>query len=287
MIEFPLSVFTEDAATFPFVVQYGFHEKSMYMHTHKDFSELVILLNGSAEHIVDEEHYRIRRGDVFVISQDTAHGYEDTRAFEICNIMFRPEFFFSPSADIAQCAGFQALFVVEPHAARAKQFCSRLKLDFAQYAQVREQIQRLIAAYTGREPGWQTMVTAEFLQLVVTLSRWYRFQSSDAGGGNLKLAVALAYMEGHFAEPLSVTQLATLAHYSERQFIRLFRETLCCTPSAYLTNLRMQKARELLKTTSLPMAEIAARCGYCDSNYFSRMFRKCNDMTPSAFRAVY
>ena len=93
MIRLPLWIFTK-SEDFPFFIQYGYHDSECYLHGHEDFSELVIVLEGSAEHTVGTEHYPISKGDVFVINQDTEHGFTGVSDFRICNIMFRPEVLF-------------------------------------------------------------------------------------------------------------------------------------------------------------------------------------------------
>lgn len=286
MIKLPLNIFTQDES-FPFFIQYGEHKEDLYIHSHENFSELVIVLNGSAEHIVDNENYRISKGDVFVISDETVHGYTDVKDFRICNIMFDPMFFITPELDIAESAGFQALFVLEPHCSRTKHFASRLKLDFNAFMQINHLIEKLYGEYTEKQTGWKTMVKSDFLNLAVMLSRLYNVEKITDETGIIKLAEAIAYIEKNYAEPISVSGLAKLSNYSERQFIRLFKETLGCIPIDYITNLRMQKARELLKTSSLPITEIASRCGYNDSNYFSRTFKKHNTETPSEYRTNF
>lgn len=284
MIKMPLNIFTQDES-FPFFIQYGEHKEDLYVHSHENFSELVIVLYGSAEHIVDNENYRISKGDVFVISDETVHGYTDVKDFRICNIMFDPTFFITPDLDIAESTGFQALFVLEPHCSRTKHFASRLKLDFSAFIQINHLIEKLYQEYTQKQIGWKTMVKSDFLNLAVVLSRLYNVEKITDETGIIKLAGAIACIEKNYAEPISVSSLAKLSNYSERQFVRLFKETFGCIPIDYITNLRMQKARELLKTSSLPIAEIASRCGYQDSNYFSRFFRKLYSETPSEYRA--
>ena len=80
MYKMKMEYFTKDRM-FPFYIQYGFHEESMYLHVHDSFSELVIVLNGSAKHIVNDEEFYISQGDVFIIGSDTFHGYQDTQDF--------------------------------------------------------------------------------------------------------------------------------------------------------------------------------------------------------------
>ena len=64
-----LHYFTNDES-FPFFIQYGAHEDTMFMHGHADFSELTIVLDGSADHVVENEHFPVQKGDVFVMGKD-------------------------------------------------------------------------------------------------------------------------------------------------------------------------------------------------------------------------
>lgn len=96
------------------------------LHTHADFSELVIVLSGTATHVVDGEEYPIRKGDVFVISNNTAHGYKHPKNFHICNIMFHLSYFLDYQSDIKTTAGFHALFVIEPTLTKTQGFKRQL-----------------------------------------------------------------------------------------------------------------------------------------------------------------
>ncbi|MBE6877041.1 MAG: helix-turn-helix domain-containing protein [Ruminococcus sp.] len=280
MIAFPYDLFSE-TPDFPVHLQYGFHDKELYLHVHEDFSELVIVLNGSAGHIVGGESYHISKGDVFVVGQNTEHGYEKTQRLTICNIMFRPEVF-EHAYDIRQLSGFQALFVLEPHYSQKYHFLSHLKLNPQNFTETETLITEIIQEYQGKKIGWQDMTYSGFLKLCVMLSRCY--QDTDSGNTFLKLADAAAYLEHHFCEHVSMTELAEISGYSERQFFRLFKSAFQTTPNLYLAGLRMKKAQHLLQSTSLSIGEIAFKCGYDDQNYFSRAFRKYTGMTPSEYQ---
>ena len=207
MIKMPLAAFTKDES-FPFFAQYGGHEDSLYMHEHDRYFELVIVLEGSADHLVDTESYKIRKGDVFVIGEGTAHGYANAKDFHIVNVMFRRSFLDLSEIDIAQSAGFQALFVLEPHCTQQSRFRSRLRLTGNDFESVRHMVRRLIAEYTEKKSGWKTMVKSEFLRLAVTLSRLYRFEERETEDV-LKLADAVAYMETHFSEQITAAEMPT------------------------------------------------------------------------------
>jgi len=282
MISFLYSLFT-DTEDFPIHLQYGFHEEELYLHTHADFSELVIVLDGSAFHTVGEESSHISKGDVFVVGQDTEHGYKQTERLTICNVMFRQEVF-DHVFDLRQLPGFQALFVLEPHYSQSSRFLSQLKLYAEPFAETEQHLTEMMREYESRRAGWREAVFAEFLKLCVHLSRQYQLEN-DSKNDLLKLASAAAYIEYHFSEQITLSELSEISGYSERQFHRLFRAIYRMTPNAYITELRMKKAQNLLQSTRLNIGDIAWRCGCDDQNYFSRIFKRHTGMTPTEYRA--
>ncbi|MFX3635386.1 MAG: AraC family transcriptional regulator [Candidatus Pristimantibacillus sp.] len=91
------------------------------------------------------------------------------------------------------------------------------------------------------------------------------------------------YMEQHYAEPLSVEQLAQLANISPKYFVDLFKRTFGQSAIDYLTDLRINRAKRYLMETNYRLREIAQLVGYSDEFYFSRKFKKEVGVSPSAF----
>lgn len=284
MLEMPLSIFTE-TEDFPFYIQYGFHEDECAIHGHVDFSELVVVLEGHAVHMVENESYPISKGDIFVLDRYTHHSYTEAQNFHICNIMFRPEVMFEHLTHIRQNAGFQALFILEPYYALNHQFCSRLRLKPEDFSSIKKLLAEMIHEHTQKTDGWQTMLYSKFIQLCTVLSRLYVQDVKPEGATDvIKLATAVAYIEKNFLSNISLSDLSHRTGYSERQFNRLFQSAFSVAPSQYITNLRLQKAQLLLKNSTDPIGEISWSCGYSDQNYFSRIFKKNIGLTPTEYR---
>lgn len=283
MKEMQLEYFTKEE-NFPFFIQYGKHEDDLFIHTHTDFEELVIVLNGSATHIVDHEKFHIKKGDVFVISKDTSHGYENPNNFQICNIMYRSENLLTSEYDIKKNAGFHALFVLEPYFTKEHSFQSRLALNPTDFTKIHMLIDTMITEYDNKLDGWQTFLKSNFMTLVVLLSRLYNFGNSLEKADIIHIAKSISYMENHYTEDISVEFLAEMSHYSPRHFTRIFHETYHTTPLNYILSLRIHKACELLKTSSLTISQVALQCGFGDSNYFSRIFKKRLGVSPKQYR---
>ncbi|OPJ59391.1 helix-turn-helix domain-containing protein [Clostridium oryzae] len=276
--------FTKDA-DFPFFIQFGKHDMYMPVHYHTDFSELVIVLNGTANHIVNTEKYFIKKGDVFVINKNTSHGYEAAYNFRICNIMYKPEHLHQVGNDLKKSSGYQALFVVEPSLAKQYNFKSKLQLTLADYEKAKEIVSNMINEYKNKNQGYQTMIYSHFIELIVFLSRQYDLASMGFKDNVINIAKAVSYMENHFQEHVSLNELADKAELSVRHFNRIFKENYKVTPMNYLLRLRIEYACLLLKKYKLGISDIAYECGFNDSNYFTRQFKKIIGTSPKDYRS--
>nr|MDF9460345.1 helix-turn-helix transcriptional regulator [Bacillus pumilus] len=76
----------------------------------------------------------------------------------------------------------------------------------------------------------------------------------------------------------------TAARLSKSHFTREFKKATGFTPIHYLTNIRLEKAETLLKTTKYSIEEIAIQCGYRNANYLNKVFRKKIGMSPKQLR---
>jgi signal transduction histidine kinase/AraC-like DNA-binding protein/ABC-type sugar transport system substrate-binding protein len=95
---------------------------------------------------------------------------------------------------------------------------------------------------------------------------------------------SMAYIHGHYAEPISRTDLARHVALSEDYLTACFRKELGVAPIAYLNRYRVHQARQLLTDTSKSITEIALEVGFSDSGYFSRVFRREVGLSPEAYR---
>ena len=93
-----------------------------------------------------------------------------------------------------------------------------------------------------------------------------------------------AYLDAHLEKELNLTDLAGQFGLSEGHLRRRFREAYGKTPRLYLTEVRLKRARELLRTTDLRVKEVAENVGCPNLRWFLRLFKRVFGVTPSAFR---
>jgi len=108
------------------------------------------------------------------------------------------------------------------------------------------------------------------------------------GAGNVGTVAELAKarFDNHYADPdLTLKSVAAGLDCNEQYLVATFGEAYGTPPGTYLRSLRIDHAKKLLATTTLPVAEIARRCGYSSASGFRRAFRRVTGLSPSAFRA--
>ncbi len=101
-----------------------------------------------------------------------------------------------------------------------------------------------------------------------------------------KLIVAADLMEANVKEPISQEDLAAYVGLSRRQLQRLFQRYLSCTPSRYYLQIRLKRARQLLRQTSMSLVRISASTGFVSSSHFSKSYKEYYGHPPSFERSM-
>lgn len=94
----------------------------------------------------------------------------------------------------------------------------------------------------------------------------------------------LTFIEKHYMEELSMKNVAAAMNYSDAYFCKLFKQCFHMNFSAYLNEYRIQKAKTMMENPRINIKEIGLACGYADSNYFSRIFKRVTGQTPTEYR---
>ena len=118
------------------------------------------------------------------------------------------------------------------------------------------------------------------------ISQAIALRDQNSGNKNRSiLKTAVDFIDSHYMEEdMSLNKAANAANVSANHSSALFSQNMGQTFIEYLTNLRMNKAKEYLRCTSMRSSEIAGEIGYKDAHYFSYLFKKTQGMTPSDYR---
>lgn len=98
------------------------------------------------------------------------------------------------------------------------------------------------------------------------------------------LATVQEMMRSRLSGDLAIAELASACNLSEGAFLRAFRETMGRTPSQFFLQQRVERARDLLDASPLPISAIASACGFADQSHFTRVFSRMMGASPGAWR---
>ena len=131
------------------------------------------------------------------------------------------------------------------------------------------------------------IITALFMEIVALLVRLYgKLHKNDNNNQIMRLARLFSALASDCSKQWTRQELANLAGMSISSLNRTFQEIVNCSPIEYLLRLRLQKACGLLYQDNMRISEIAVQCGFKDSNYFCRQFKKRMNYSPKEYRNI-
>jgi AraC-like DNA-binding protein len=258
------------------------------LHQHVDHYALYVVHGGRGVHEINGHPYVIARGDVYIAAPGSVHAYRDGENLEADAFCFQIDLFRDDEiAALRALSGFRGLFLDA-----ADWSAHRLHLAPERWQEIEAQVREIISELgraASRALEAEVLARILFFRLLVALARlWNENAGSQvADYRDVGLAEVLRFCEAHFADEISVPQLAAKMFLSPSRFAELFKKQMGVPPGEYLRRLRLDKAQTLLKTGERSATEIAQECGFSDATQFSRAFKNAFGQTPSAYRARF
>lgn len=251
----------------------------------KEGISLFVVIKGRGEYCLRERCFPIQQGDIFVLTQKDVDAYRNVEACELYQISFRPESLQKIWGPFKDLEGYKALFVFQPYFNVFEYETELIQIEQSELGDIIRLMECIKNELQEQKSGYEQIVNSLFLVLITILSRSYIGKESKINHRAMPLIPAVAYMQAHYEEKVTLEELAGIINFSPRHFNRLFRETYRITPSQYLFRLRMDRACKLLEEkVELSVTEIAHASGFNDSNYFARAFKGEYGISPTAYR---
>ena len=250
-------------------------------HDH-DYSELVLITEGSVTHIADDRECELTAGDVLVIHPGTIHGYDHTANAGILNLIFDSNQLPMPQLDSGELSLFQKILLTRLSSDNPAK--PVVHLEKPERQRVEAMIYEIDDELKSSRPGGMFICLTLIMEVFARISR---VGSLSLPGERKRFMVgdSLRYMKLHYNEPITVDRLARISCMSERGFRRHFHNALGCSPIEYLFKIRLQHVQELLISSEDEIGNIALNCGFYDSNYLAKKFKETFGLTPGEFRA--
>lgn len=256
------------------------------LHTH-DFYELVIILDGTAIQCINYEKFVVSAGDVFIIKENDAHGFEKAKNLQLFNIGYQSEILLEDEEFLKNIPGYLPLFHIQPLYNRQGRFESRLHLNVNELVDIESSLDLVKDEFETRADGCEVVIKAYFMQIVVFLARKYsRYQISKIRSFS-PMVKTIHYIEENYMNKITLEQLAANAGLQVNTFLYEFKNAFSTSPIQYIIELRIRKASQMLIEDKKSVIRIANEVGFSDSNYFARLFKEKMGSTPTEFRKLY
>lgn len=251
-------------------------------HYHR-FIELMYVLNGSAEHLLNGKAAVIGANDFIIFDYGDFHSFKriGDEPFEVVNILFTPSFF---SASLADCRSFaQALSYCLELSAKSivRQNTSGSIIHDAD-GSIRGYIQWLSEEYNSGAFGSPAILRSIMNIIMINSARLTPHAVFTRPSPIVRRMIE--YTDEHLEEKISLEDISRHMAYCVPYLSRRFRKEMEVTYTEYLHRAKIVKSTQLLLNTDMKIGEIAERMGFYDARHYSGVFKSCTGLTPYAFR---
>lgn len=251
---------------------------NIHWHEHIQF---FYFIEGEAMLSCSSNKIHVKADDIVIINREELH-YCENLCNKLTYYIIRVDFSFLFSNQVDSC---QTKFMA-PLSQNLILFENLVRND----DDIVKCINKVIKEYFTKDIGFELAVKAYIYELIVQLIRKYVKRIFTREEFDLKVVnlrrfnTILKYIGDNFAGKISIDELAAMANVSKYHFCRLFKQITGKSAVDYINKLKIDKAIKLLCESNLNITEIALSCGFNDSNYFSRIFKKYKGISPVQFR---
>jgi len=242
----------------------------MAFHWHNEW-ELIRVIEGELLIFLDDRQQTVRAGEIVLIPSETLHGGQ-------------------PKTCVYECLVFDLYALLGKIDSLKPQLRPFLNMEIIPENYFTNNHTPVSCIFEIFSQNTESPCKAlETLSAICGLFAWlikekrYR-KTQNVGRRSVEIKPVLEYIETHYSEDLSLETLAGVAGMNARYFCKIFYSATKNTPMNYVNQYRIEHASFLLDTTDLSITEIATNCGFYDSSYFTKVFKKFKNTTPKQFR---
>ena len=277
--------FQHGGSVYTFYLEKYKSTETIDLHTH-NFLEMKVFIDAqNLTEVVEGKVFEIHPGDILFTNQREAHYYKlKSGSLKRIMIGFSPSFVDETIHDSGTNEYFMNFNFLEFFFRRDSFFSGRLHLPREAFTRVLVQCLQIVHTSNARYEGTDIMIKNHVLSMLSCLLMEYRSYVPELKKNDRRILTILFYVQNNLAKSLTVSGLAEKFNISASRLYEIFRQRTGATLSHYMNDLRLQKAKSLLRTTQLDVIQVAFDVGFHDISYFHRLFKEKYGTTPLKYR---
>lgn len=248
-------------------------------HWHEE-AELTLITSGKCIYKIDLVEYEVEEGDILFVPPLFLHSITlgNNKKVSSETYVFHLKFLGGNSTDICSTR------YLAPIMNQEFSMPCVIKPNYPAYVSLRKIFNQINTTYDESIIGYELALKSLFLQTIFLLLQYSKKVAvPETEKVSDKIKNVLDYIELHYSETITVSQLAKLCYFSDYHFMRFFKKHMNMTCVEYINNLRLEKAVELFEKGNSSIMEVSLSVGFHNLSYFHRAFKKKYRMTPLSF----
>lgn len=255
----------------------SYTSRTVSLHSHSYVEILYCRSAAGVEYLVGPNRYKLQKGDIVLVPPGTSHR------------PILPEKMTGPYVRDVLWVNADFLMSLLPFfpssSVSAQNRTALIRTTGTQWEFLGELFQAGVREETQKNTGWEAIVLGNTLKILAYLDR----ACSDHGADILKaekpelLDKVTAYIEAHYAEHITISELAHKFYVSESTISHLFKQKMGISIYHYVTQRRLISAKNLI-TEGIPLEQVATRVGFSDYSAFYRAFKQEFGISPRQYR---
>lgn len=241
-------------------------------HWHDEF-EFGHILGGSMQYKTNHHEFILHEGDGIFVNSGVLHYLHPLEPAEEVRLQSQ---FFDRSFLAGASGSILDIKYIAPVLEQKQLDAVPLYCSDAGSAEFLEKLREGAELSSKGEPFFELRLRSLFSKLWEMVYSWAMDEKKNGTGFNAledeRIKQMLSYIQEHYSEKITVQDIASSIHISERECYRLFQTSLGETPVEFMISLRLQKAQELLRYTDKSVLEVAVETGFGTSSYFGKIF---------------
>ncbi len=252
---------------------------------HHALLEMSCVVRGTGTYRINGADYDMRPGDIFLFAPTDEHNLElGHEQLEHIVVHLEPSFVWNALGNDMDYKYLMVFFCRNPR------FLCRLDRDNPAAPQLNRWFQEIWQESREQKDCYELMIKIRIQSILAQIIRSYSCIDTSkvaraASNGELEcISQVLHYIDTHLEEEIRLPELAAIAHVSPSYFSTLFKQYNGLPPMEYVIGQRVRRAAEYIRTTDLPLGQVAAVCGFNNNTNFYKAFKRITGRTPAVYR---